>query len=94
MKKSEKVYYLLVFFIFFVIVNIFSFYRINSLIGASIFDHKKYLTIKANFVKNNKGTLPHPFLGSTSTKLISLDSTISNEPMFHSVSKNQPQRKK
>ena len=93
MKKFEKVYYLLVFFIFFVVVNIFSYFRINSLIGASIFDHKKYLTIKANFVKNNKGTLPHPFLGSTSTKLISLDSTISNEPMFHSVSKKPTSKK-
>jgi hypothetical protein len=87
MKNTEKKYYLFAIIIIFLIVNLFSFFKINNLVGVSMYDYKKYSKIKYSFVKNNKGVLPHPFLGSTSTKSIPIDSIVSDEPIFHSISK-------
>lgn len=87
MKKFKKINYLFLFLLFFIFVNLISFYKIISFVGVSIFEHEKYQIIKANFTKDTKGTLPHPFLGYTATKQIPLVTSISNEPMFHSISK-------
>ena len=83
--KRERILVTIVLIIIFILANIFSNIVIKNKFGVDVFDEKYKDKIKVYYKADNIAQYPHPFFGLASIGDISIENSLTSEPLFTDI---------